>query len=88
MPKIPRGTLLDTVGNLGSQDAMDYFEYVDAIHTSAPFGITERRGHIDFYPNGGSIQPCPCKNLCPDIDCHSSTEQQKDHQRAKAYFEV
>ena len=43
LPKMPRGTLLDTVGNLGSQDAMDYFEYVDAIHTSAPFGITKRR---------------------------------------------
>ena len=85
---MPRGTLLDTVGNLGSEKAMKYFEYVDAIHTSAPFGKTERRGHIDFYPNGGSNQPCTCNNQCPDIDCNSSWQQKSDHKRAPAYFEV
>ncbi|KRT86844.1 hypothetical protein AMK59_398, partial [Oryctes borbonicus] len=37
--------------------------YVDVIHTdasgftSAGFGIIERIGHVDFYPNGGSRQP-------------------------------
>ena len=84
---MPRGTLLDTVGNLGSEKAMKYFEYVEAIHTSAPFGKTERRGHIDFYPNGGSNQPCTCDNACPDIDCNSSWHQKNDHKRAPAYFE-
>ena len=88
LPKMPRGTLLDTVGNLGSEKAMKYFEYVDAIHTSAPFGKTERRGHIDFYPNGGSNQPCTCDNPCPDTDCNSSWQQKNDHKRAPAYFEV
>ncbi|GJQ71315.1 hypothetical protein Trydic_g11051 [Trypoxylus dichotomus] len=37
--------------------------YVDIIHTDASgfttagFGIIERIGHVDFYPNGGSRQP-------------------------------
>ena len=88
LSKIPRGTGLDTVGNLGFQDAKDYFEYVEAIHTSAPFGQTKRRGHIDFYPNGGSIQPCTCKNPCPDIDCEANWQQKSDHKRAPALFEV
>merc|ERR1712150_73088 len=78
---------LDTVGKFGFENAMDYFEYVDAIHTSAPFGKTKRRGHIDFYPNGGSVQPCTCKNPCPDIDCHANWQQEGNHKRAPAYFE-
>ena len=88
LTKIARGTGLDTVGNFGFENAKNYFEYVDAIHTSAPFGKTARRGHIDFYPNGGSIQPCTCKNPCPDIDCESSWQQSDNHKRAPAYFEV
>merc|ERR1712241_914482 len=87
LSKIPRGTGLDTVGNLGFQDAKNYFEYVEAIHTSAPFGQTKQRGHIDFYPNGGSIQPCTCKNPCPDIDCNAHWQQKSDHKRAPALFE-
>lgn len=37
--------------------------FVDIIHTDASgftnagFGIIERIGHVDFYPNGGSKQP-------------------------------
>ncbi|XP_031350138.1 inactive pancreatic lipase-related protein 1-like isoform X2 [Photinus pyralis] len=38
-------------------------DYVDVIHTDASafirggFGIVEKIGHVDYYPNGGSSQP-------------------------------
>lgn len=56
--------------------------YVDVIHTSGgdiivvgQLGIERPVGHVDFYPNGGKMQP-GCKPL--DIAC--------DHLRAPAYF--
>ena len=33
-------------------------EYVDVIHTDAGgLGTSQKVGHIDFFPNGGSLQP-------------------------------
>ena len=88
LDKIPIGVGLDTVGNFGFNHAKQYFEYVIAIHTTAGIlGIVSRRGHIDFYPNGGSVQPCTCNNPCPDIDCHN-WQQEGSHKRAPALFEV
>ena len=87
--KITVGIGLDTVGNLGFHKAKHYFEYVIAIHTTAgKLGVTARRGHIDFYPNGGSIQPCTCSDQCPDVDCHQNWQQESSHKRAPALFEV
>lgn len=32
-------------------------EFVDVIHTNAPFvGTITRSGHLDFWPNGGLLQ--------------------------------
>ena len=77
--KISRGTLLDPVHNLGgAQSAKDNFAYVDVIHTSK-LGALEWIGHIDFYPNGGEIQPCTCNNPCPDVDCNINEGQPNDH---------
>ena len=87
MEKIPRGTGLDPVNKLGFQLAKENFEYLETMHTSAGFGLLEQMGHIDFYPNGGSIQPCTCANPCPDIDCESDWKMKNDHNRAPAYFE-
>ncbi|XP_073251237.1 inactive pancreatic lipase-related protein 1-like isoform X2 [Porites lutea] len=50
--------------------------YVDVIHTNAGVaGTIQRSGHIDFYPNGGTIQP-GC--LITDPSC--------SHSRATQYF--
>ena len=31
--------------------------YVDVIHTSRTYGIVPPIGHVDYYPNGGGVQP-------------------------------
>ena len=89
---IPRGTGLDSVHSYtnGFQQAKQgrHFSYLDVIHTSAGFGKTQALGDVDFYPNGGSVQPCTCKNPCQGIDCKKDKGQKSDHARAVSYYEV
>lgn len=78
-PLDPAAPLFDnTSSSVTEKDAA----YVDVIHTSGgdmivvgQLGIERPVGHVDFYPNGGMMQP-GCKPL--DIAC--------DHLRAPAYF--
>ncbi|XP_060604009.1 inactive pancreatic lipase-related protein 1-like isoform X2 [Ruditapes philippinarum] len=72
IPGIPRITGLDPAGPLFTKtdpavhlDPSDAL-FVDAIHSDgapiedAGFGTLSQLGHMDFYPNGGQIQPgCP-----------------------------
>ena len=52
----PAGPLFTTVSSAYRLDASDAI-YVDVIHTNAGAAGTIRRGgHIDIYPNGGTIQ--------------------------------
>lgn len=60
----PAGWLYEnTNSTLNKQDA----KYVDVIHTNAGsirnfrIGLNESVGHVDFYPNGGTVQT-GCKN--------------------------
>ncbi|XP_046960900.1 pancreatic lipase-related protein 2 [Vanessa cardui] len=65
-PAAPYFSNTVTLVRLDRSDA----SYVDIIHSNAMplyfsgFGISEPIGHVDFYPNGGSIQP-GCKNDAP-----------------------
>ena len=53
-PASPYYTDRDPEVRLDPTDA----KYVDVIHTNLPIIGTEQRvGHIDFFPNGGSVQP-------------------------------
>ncbi|XP_077505776.1 pancreatic lipase-related protein 2-like isoform X1 [Amblyomma americanum] len=83
---VPRITALDPAGPLFDNTSVCLSDkdarFVDAIHTSGgeaivvgELGIERPVGHVDFYPNGGKMQP-GCKPL--DIPC--------DHFRATAYF--
>jgi len=77
-------------------------EFVDVIHTNGEsifnilvggsgFGLMQRCGHVDFYPNGGLRQPgCDHKDLCKDIfrgNIKEITDKVAcSHGRAISYF--
>ncbi|KAI9562777.1 lipoxygese-like protein [Daphnia sinensis] len=67
IPNLGQITGLDAAGpyykGMPSFARLDYTDaqFVDGVHTDGGFiGIDEPVGHLDFYPNGGKIQPgCP-----------------------------
>ncbi|XP_067054927.1 pancreatic lipase-related protein 2-like [Acropora muricata] len=78
-PASPYYTDRDPEVRLDPTDA----KYVDVIHTNLPIIGTEQRvGHIDFFPNGGSVQPGCFTNKPLDVifttSCH--------HLRAPEYY--
>jgi len=74
-PAEPYFQWLHTSIRLDPSDA----KFVDVIHSNGEsifsiivggsgFGLMQRSGHVDFYPNGGLRQPgCDKKDLCKDI---------------------
>ncbi|KAJ7383384.1 hypothetical protein OS493_028466 [Desmophyllum pertusum] len=57
-------------------------EYVDVIHTDAGgFGTSQKVGHIDFFPNGGSLQPGCVFNILKPMNIAKC-----DHMRAPRYY--
>lgn len=53
-PAMPGFTTVSAENKLDASDA----DFVDVIHTNAFFqGAVEPSGHVDFYINGGVIQP-------------------------------
>ncbi|KRT80501.1 hypothetical protein AMK59_8313, partial [Oryctes borbonicus] len=53
-------------------------EFVDVIHTDiGHYGYIEAIGHVDFYPNGGTLQP-GCPSYEEDENC--------SHARSNLYF--
>jgi hypothetical protein len=61
--KYSRITALDPAGpcfekyNDNNKLTKNDADYVDVIHTSKTLGYEEAFGHVDFYPNGGTLQP-------------------------------
>ncbi|CAF3869756.1 unnamed protein product [Rotaria sp. Silwood1] len=58
----PAGPLLRKASidkRLSSDDA----DFVDCIHTSATFGLQEKSGHMDFFPDGGNSNAQGCEKL-------------------------
>lgn len=60
-PALPFFATLNDQWKLDPSDA----EFVDVIHTGAGyFGKIEAAGHVDFYINGGYIQPACKESAC------------------------
>lgn len=70
----PAGPCFDSHSSTNRLDKADA-NYVDVIHTSRTFGMTETIGHIDFYPNQGTKQP----------DCWPWPLARSDDQRVSIY---
>ncbi|CAG9825648.1 unnamed protein product, partial [Phaedon cochleariae] len=66
-PALPFFATLKNDWKLDASDA----SFVDVIHTSAgSFGKLEATGHVDFYVNGGSLQPFCHKAPYPPLCSH------------------
>lgn len=73
----PYFTLTDPAVHLDITDA----KFVDTIHSSV-VGYAQPHGHIDFYPNGGSVQPgCIINNIGDVWDTFACP-----HYRATEYY--
>ncbi|CAG9760475.1 unnamed protein product [Ceutorhynchus assimilis] len=66
-PALPFFATLNNDWKLDKTDA----DFVDVIHTSAgTFGKLEATGHVDFYVNGGSLQPTCQYRKYPPLCSH------------------
>ncbi len=77
----PSGPLLRkaSVDKRLSQDDADF---VDCIHTSTTFGLQEKSGHMDFFPDGGKSSASGCEKL---IEIKDDNEIEKRY-RIKRLF--
>ncbi|KAI5631393.1 lipase domain-containing protein [Phthorimaea operculella] len=90
-PAAPYFTDTVTLVRLDRTDAT----YVDIIHSNAlplyerGFGISEPIGHVDFYPNGGQIQPGCAKDTTPmQTNMYHSIQKMIgcNHERSYEFF--
>jgi hypothetical protein len=63
-----------------SQDDADF---VDCIHTSTTFGLQEKSGHMDFFPDGGKSSAKGCEKL---IEIKDEDETEKRHRIKRFLF--
>jgi len=88
--KFARITGLDPSGPLLRQASIDKrlspddADFVDCIHTSATFGLQEKSGHMDFFPEGGQSSAKGCEKLI-EIKDEDEDEIEK-HSRIKRFF--
>lgn len=58
----PSGPLLRKA-SIEKRLSPDDADFVDCIHTSTTFGLQEKSGHMDFFPNGGQSSAKGCEKL-------------------------
>ncbi|XP_052067286.1 inactive pancreatic lipase-related protein 1-like [Mytilus californianus] len=74
-PAGPESNTADQRVRLDPSDAT----FVDIIHTDGALGFRHTMGHVDFYPNGGKVQPgCLFDKIAPFYSC--------GHMRSVYYF--
>jgi hypothetical protein len=78
----PSGPLLRkaSVDKRLSQDDADF---VDCIHTSTTFGLQEKSGHMDFFPDGGHSSARGCEKL---IEIKDDDPELEKRSRVKRFF--
>ncbi len=86
--KFARITGLDPSGPLLRQASIDKrlssddADFVDCIHTSTTFGLQEKSGHMDFFPDGGHSSAKGCEKFI-QIQDEDDTEKRD---RIKRFF--
>lgn len=68
----PSGPLLRKA-SIDKRLSLDDADFVDCIHTSATFGLQEKSGHMDFFPDGGESSAKGCEKLIKIQDKDDST---------------
>lgn len=62
----PAGPLFETVYERNKTESLDHTDalFVDVIHTAGTtFGVMKPIGHVDFYPNHGTVPQPGCSNI-------------------------
>jgi hypothetical protein len=79
----PAGPLLRRA-SIDKRLSQDDADFVDCIHTSTTFGLQEKSGHMDFFPEGGQSSAKGCEKLI-EIKDEDEDEIEK-HSRIKRFF--
>ncbi|CAF0792641.1 unnamed protein product [Rotaria sordida] len=58
----PSGPLLRKA-SIDKRLSLDDADFVDCIHTSSTFGLQEKSGHMDFFPDGGKSNAKGCEKF-------------------------
>ncbi|CAF0852208.1 unnamed protein product [Adineta ricciae] len=84
----PSGPLLRKA-SVDKRLSRDDADFVDSIHTSTTFGLQEKSGHMDFFPDGGKSSAKGCEKLIEIKDEEEEGEvvaASEKHHRVKRLF--
>lgn len=77
----PSGPLLRKA-SVDKRLSRDDADFVDCIHTSTTFGLQEKSGHMDFFPDGGKSSARGCEKLIEIRD----EEEMETRRRLKRFL--
>jgi len=76
----PSGPLLRKA-SIDKRLSPDDADFVDCIHTSKTFGLQEKSGHMDFFPDGGDSNAKSCEKLLDIRDNDDETADKRERIR-------
>ncbi|CAF3731459.1 unnamed protein product [Adineta steineri] len=80
----PSGPLLRKA-SIDKRLSRDDADFVDCIHTSTTFGLQEKSGHMDFFPDGGKSSAKGCEKFI-QIKDDDDAEVEKRHRVKRLFF--
>ncbi|CAF0813991.1 unnamed protein product [Rotaria sp. Silwood1] len=78
----PSGPLLRKA-SVDKRLSLDDADFVDCIHTSRTFGLQEKSGNMDFFPDGGKSSAIGCEKL---IEIKDKDEFEKNYRIKRFIF--